>query len=430
MSVFKKSFLWAITEVFFILSIFVAVLFGIYGSDIQYNNHLSATELSIISGTFFIVFSLSQLFAGILIDKTSPRLFLGGSAIVSALGCVIFANTSAFEVLLLSRVLLGLGLGCAFLSVIYTIQSSFPEERFVLFVSISLCVANILVGTMGMVSGSFLSGHSYNFSFTILAILLFIVGILLMALFDKNVSKQQVTKSKQGEKSLFQMLKEIFTKRSFWFSVLFFIGLLSGILTFSDLFNVSYQMDTFGISHENAISLNGMIPIGMAVGAPLAGWLSSRYSNQLVAIGFSFIALLSIILILYVPFSEYYRLEISYIVNFIFGVGCGSTILAYEEIRLTVSSLSSRMLANSLILTIAHLFNGLILQPLIGFIVDHTTVAEDRFYVLFSANYMRWLYDDSINNLWHRYDGGLSLITFVLVISFISSIFFKSKKFS
>ncbi|MED7789420.1 MFS transporter [Francisella sp. 19X1-34] len=168
MSVFKKSFLWAITEVFFILSIFVAVLFGIYGSDIQYNNHLSATELSIISGTFFIVFSLSQLFAGILINKTSPRLFLGGSAIVSALGCIIFANTSVFEVLLLSRVLLGLGLGCAFLSVIYTIQSNFPEGRFVLFISISQCVANILVGTMGMVSGNFLSRHSYNSSFIIL----------------------------------------------------------------------------------------------------------------------------------------------------------------------------------------------------------------------------------------------------------------------
>ena len=114
--------------------------------------------------------------------------------------------------------------------------------------------------------------------------------------------------------------------------------------------------------------------------------------------------------------------------NFIFGVGCGSAILAFEEIRFTVSNLSNRMLANSLILTIAYLFNGLILQPLIGLIVDHTTVAGDRFYVLFSANYMRWLYDDSIDNLWHRYDGGLSLITFVLVISFMSSIFFKSKR--
>jgi hypothetical protein len=53
---------WITTEFFFTVSIFSAILFGTYASQIQTDNLLSTNQLAILSGIFFTVFAFSQLF--------------------------------------------------------------------------------------------------------------------------------------------------------------------------------------------------------------------------------------------------------------------------------------------------------------------------------------------------------------------------------
>lgn len=128
---------WAITELFFTMSVFSAVLFGTYALSIRLGNHLTDTNLSILSGVFFVVFALSQVCAGVLINKLSPKLLLSSSAFVSALGAFLFAHTTVFELLVVARIMLGLGLGCTFVGVLYVVQTNFSEHQFAFFSSLS-----------------------------------------------------------------------------------------------------------------------------------------------------------------------------------------------------------------------------------------------------------------------------------------------------
>ncbi|MBK2297039.1 MFS transporter [Francisella philomiragia] len=415
---------WAITELFFTMSVFSAVLFGTYALSIRLGNHLTDTNLSILSGVFFVVFALSQVCAGVLINKLSPKLLLSSSAFVSALGAFLFAHTTVFELLVVARIMLGLGLGCTFVGVLYVVQTNFSEHQFAFFSSLSQSIANIFAGMLALFAGKALSQYSYTYVFDILAVMFIICTIGLSILLPH---KTRTTSDSDPQEPVISRMWSILSKRNFWLASFYFTGLFGSILTFADLYNVTYEMKVFGVPHDMAIMMNGLVPIGVSTGGVIAGFLVSRYqNNRLTAICFSLITLIFLCLIMYIRWPDRrFGFEIAFLFNFLYGVGCGGAMLAFQEIQLLFKQFSIRPLANSLVLTFAYLFNGIVIQPLTGYIIGETRVVH---YFNQSSPYSRWLYDTGIHNEWHKFNSGLFIIVLIIVISFISSIFFTKKK--
>lgn len=73
---------------------------------------LSAGDLGLLAGGYFLGFAAMQLPLGSLLDRFGSRRVLMGFVLLAALGCVGFAVASNFAMLLLSRVLIGVGV-CA-----------------------------------------------------------------------------------------------------------------------------------------------------------------------------------------------------------------------------------------------------------------------------------------------------------------------------
>ena len=423
---------WLVTELFFTLSVFSAVLFGTYALSIKLQNGLSDVKLSILSGVFFIVFAISQLSSGILINKISPKILLVSSSLLAAIGAIIFSHTSNFEWLFLARVLLGVGLGCTFVGVLYIVQVSFTERQFPFFSSLSQSIANIAAGTMALLGGKILSQYSYKISFSILGILFILSAIGLAWVIPHTRNTQPKNKLTH---TFFSALQMVLKKRNFWLATLYFTGLFGAILTFADLFNVTYQIKVFNIPHDDAIMLNAMIPLGVATGGIIAGYLVTRLQkNQLIASIFSFLTLISMIFILYIHLPTQTPKFIWFIVDFTFGIGCGGAMLAFQELQLLFRDITLKPLANSLLLTIAYLISGFIIQPLTGYIISKTQVNQyfkyytSHYYYNQAEPYFRWIYDAHIHDTWHKFNNGLIVIIIMLIISFISSLFFTRKK--
>lgn len=224
--------------------------------------------------------------------------------------------------------------------------------------------------------------------------------------------------------AFFSSLKQILKKRNFWLACFYFTGLFGAILTFTDLFNVTYQATIFQVPRTTAIMLNGMTPLGVAAGGITAGLLVSKFQkNQLTASVFSFITLISMFVILYVRIPHEASYAPWFIIDFIFGFGCGGAMLAFQEIQILLKDAVLRPLANSIILTFAYLFNGLILQPLTGYIIGATEINHSAYYSQ-AELYFIWLYDNKIHDTWHKFNNGLTVVILMLVICFISSFFF------
>lgn len=411
---------WISTEFLFMISIMSSVLFGAYALPIQLTNNLGNTQLAILSGTFFAVFAFSQLYSGYLINKVSIKLLLGLSALLAAAGVFIFANTHSFSLLILSRVIIGLGLGCTFVGVLYIVEMEFSKQ-FAFFASLSQSIGNVSAGIIAIFGSSLISAYSYQSAYNLIGALLVLAAILIF-IFLPN--KAQLG-SEQSESSLFKNLKTILSNKRFIAATIYFAGIFATILAYADLFNVQYREVVFQMSAQKAIILNGMIPLGIAIGGVIAGSLSTKYKrNRLIAASFSLLLLASMIVTLYVRFPTNEAFVISSTFQLLFGIGCGGGMLAFQEVQVAFKDASLRSLGNSLVLTISYLFAGLVLQPGIGMIIGNNSYKLPK-----NSGVTPYTLLDQpiIQQAWHHYNLGLSVLVVVLAASFISSLFFTAK---
>lgn len=411
---------WISTEFLFMISIMSSVLFGAYALPIQLANNLGNTQLAILSGTFFAVFAFSQLYSGYLINKISTKLLLGVSAVFAASGVFIFANTHVFGLLIVARVIIGLGLGCTFVGVLYIVELEFSRQ-FAFFASLSQSIGNVAAGVIAIFGSSLISGYSYQAAYNLIGILLLVAaGFIFAFLPNKPQSNNE-----QSDNSLFKNLKTILFNKRFIAATIYFGGIFATILAYADLFNVKYREVIFQMPPQKAIILNGMIPLGIAIGGVIAGSLSSKYKrNRLIAATFSLILLLSMIVTLYVRFPTEQAYAISTFIQLLFGIGCGGGMLAFQEVQVAFKEANLRPLANSFILTISYLFAGLILQPGIGMIIGNNSYKLPKNAIITPNNLLD---QPIIQQAWHHYNLGLSILVVILAASFISSLFFTSK---
>ncbi|MDC0534283.1 MFS transporter [Francisellaceae bacterium] len=415
---------WLCTEFFFTVSIFSAILFGTYAAQVQSNNTLSTSQLTLLSGIFFSVFAFSQLISGFLINKISTKVLLGVSGLLAGISALIFAYATSFPLLIVSRLMMGLGLGCSFVGVLYIIQLGFKESQFAFFSSLSQSISNIAAGALAVFGGRVLSTFSYHSAFMVLGILLIVSAAMMMTALP---GKPILNKNDQDQIGFFTSLKFIFAKRNFWLATTYFSGIFATILTFADLFNVKYQVDVFNMPQYKAIMLNGLIPLGIAIGGVIAGFCSSKLQkNQLAASCFTALLSLSLSVLLLVDFPHGDQYLICLFFHLLFGIGCGGAMLAFQEIQYTINKPQMRPLANSLVLTIAYLFSGMILQPLVGFFIGN--VKSENFDYADATQQQIAAHESTFQAVWHQFDKGLFILVIIVIIGFICSLFFTKPK--
>ena len=107
---------------------------------------LSAAGLGLMTSVFFLSFTANQLPLGIMLDRFGPRRVQATQLLIAALGAVIFALGHSEAVLLIGRVLMGLGVSGGLMSSLKAITLWFPRERWPLMNG--LCLAFGAMGAM------------------------------------------------------------------------------------------------------------------------------------------------------------------------------------------------------------------------------------------------------------------------------------------
>ena len=414
----SKLVQWISTELFFIASVVSNVMFGVFGSEISKNMSLSPSMLGWLSGTFFITYSFVQFYSGRLFCIFPARIILFISALIAASGAFIFANSNSLVILFISRGLLGIGLASTFVGVLYIVQQNFTTKSFPIMSSLSQSTANCVAGIFGVVAGTI---HNYHVSFNILGISL-VSSALLTIIFIPM--KKIDSKTLKDQLSLTQSCKVLLKNPQVWFASFFFTGLFSAVLTFSDLFNVSFQVSVFHESFTSSTIINAMIPFGLTIGGLLAGYWAQKINNYLLpARILSFIAVITFTIIIFVRFNEAYAFYITCGISFLFGIGCSSSILAFQCVQHNVKEVNLRPLANSIVLTFATIFSGLVEQPVVG---DFISATELR--LIGTPHSSAWisLFNEHQHDVWYKFNSGLYFILCCIICSFIFSLLFRN----
>jgi predicted MFS family arabinose efflux permease len=110
---------------------------------------LSASDLGLLTGAYFLVFAAFQIPLGVLLDRFGPRRVLAGLLLFAAAGAFVFGLAEGVGTLALGRALLGFGVSGCFMGSIKAFTLWFPLSRLA---TLNGCI--LAIGALGAMSAT------------------------------------------------------------------------------------------------------------------------------------------------------------------------------------------------------------------------------------------------------------------------------------
>ncbi len=268
----RSIMIWGVGDIYFIVSVIIAILLGMLSPDVQKQLHLTQTQIGMLGSVFFLCYGIAQLVGGRLMDSCGPRLTLTVSALITSGGLFLFAKAESFTQLLIAQTLSGIGLSTSYIGAIFLASAWFPPARFALISGITQMSANLMavIAIVGIVfTGALLLGFQSIMS--CLAITVLGIALLLFLVVRGTPLAQQNTPSNK-KVTLWSDIHVLTSIPQFWVGTLYFSASFGVLMAFSNLWNVPNQI-SYGHSLQIASVMTAMLPLGGVFGATISGWL-------------------------------------------------------------------------------------------------------------------------------------------------------------
>lgn len=172
---------------------------------------LSAGDLGLLGGGYFLGFAAVQIPLGYLLDNKGPKKIVSYFLLIAVLGMISFSLSENFITLLISRILIGIGVGACLMGPLTAYRIWYQDE--------TQQRANswmLMVGAIGMLSSSlpvqfFLPIIGWRMVFITLA-LLTIFCIILIIFFIPNWNKANIQSNSNDNGSLKEIWNNSFFK--------------------------------------------------------------------------------------------------------------------------------------------------------------------------------------------------------------------------
>jgi len=343
---------------------YIQVVPSVIAPDLINQFGINLYHLGIISGFFFITYSAMQIPAGILFDCYSIKKVLSMSVLSCSLGLYLFASTQSYYILVVARLIMGLGSAFAFSATLLIAVNYFPKKYFSFLVGITQ-----LMACLGAFSGQeftsfFLETYRWDnitYAYAIVGTLLFLcVGFVVpnqVIASDIRQSLLEVTKS------LLLVLK----KPCNWLCAIYVFSLWAPMGVFASMWGNSYLQLKYSISSVESSMLLGFTWAGLGFGAPLVGYLCRNiYDKRCLLFILALIGIVSLSMILFVKLDS--KLVLSSALVFL-GFSSVGQLLTFEYIYANnlKNFIGTAVGFNNMFMVLS----SLTMQPLVGYLLSH-----------------------------------------------------------
>lgn len=329
--------------------------------------NVSSAMLSSLSASYFFAYAFAQIPVGLLIDRFGTHILLSLACLTISIASFLFAYTDQIILANYCRVFIGLGSAFAFVGCLKLAANWFPANKFGLIVGLTN-----LFGVLGAIIGGNPLAHAVDaFGWRNTMYCSAFLGLILTFLLYKIIRDGDYKKPPRliDNTKLITKLNAVIRNKQSWLIALFAGGMIAPIVTYSELWGVSYIMNTYDLNRPAAAHITTLTFIGIAIGGPLIGWLSDYYRKRTVfmAMGLSG-ALVSITLILFGPIMPLWFIAF---LHMTFGFFTSSMLLCFSlNSETTLPNIRATTLAftNSIIM-----LAGALLQTTSGYLLDYTS---------------------------------------------------------
>lgn len=248
----------------YIISQFYRSANAVIGPDLMRELHLTPDDLGILTGAFFITFSVSQLPCGIAIDRWGPRRTILVTMVIAFLGALWFAVGQGLAELTMARVVLGFGCAALLTGPMVLFSRWFPPDRFATYSGILIAVGNLGVIASTAPLAWFSQAYGWRAAFFGTAALT--VVLILIAWFTLKDQPESAAGKPVPRETLaetFDGIRQVIRNPSFRYLFVIIFNAYATFITLLGLWSGPYLHDVHGLD----TSARGKVLIFMAVGA-------------------------------------------------------------------------------------------------------------------------------------------------------------------
>lgn len=265
---------WLTGALFFFYAWVVRVAPSVMIEELMRDFAVGAAAIGNLSAFYFYGYAGMQIPIGMMMDRFGPRHLMTAAAGVCALGCILFAMSTAFWGVAAGRFLIGASAAFSLVGAMAVAGQWFPARRFALLSGLAMM--------MGMAGGVFgqaplrLVVERYDWR---TAMMITAVGGLLIAV-AAWTSVRDRHRGSGGVGQVFGGLGHVLRNPQTWLIAVAGLGTTGPLLGFAGLWGVPYLEATHGIDRTAAAAVTSTLFIGWGVGAPLFGWFSDRIGRR------------------------------------------------------------------------------------------------------------------------------------------------------
>jgi MFS family permease len=336
-------------------------------ANLMQHFHLTAAGLGNLASFYFYSYLIVQFFAGPILDRFSPRIVSTIAILIMSASAFGFAHANTLDQALLYRAITGIGAAIATVSYLKLASAWFDDHQYSL-------VAGLLATAVSL--GAIIGEAPIAYSVTSIGwqhtlVLCAIIGIIIAAAYFivvRNKPDVEIATTIQPERITIADFKKVITNPKTW-AITLYAGLAwAPIAVLGGLWGNPFLMATYNISNAAAASLMSLAFLGLAFGAPLFGYIATRFNIYCNAMLLGLIiTLITLLIIIYNPI---HNKTVVAIALFLFGMGTGAFMLSFSLGRIWFGTV--------LIASVSALINtgsdliGAITEPIVGKLLDNS----------------------------------------------------------
>lgn len=366
-----------LAALFYCYEFILRIIPGILHTELSLRfGHISAAMFGQIAALYYFAYSPMQLPVGMLIDRFGPRRLLTIACACCALGSYLFGYSPSLWLVATGRFLVGFGSSFGFVGVLTLATMWLPSHLFSLFAG--------LMTTLGMLGNIYAEMKITDMTQTlgitsVLSSTVYLGAILTLVIsFCVRDNQTYLKEHKTQLKPFFKEVLIVIKSLKVWVIGIIGACLYTSLSVFGELWGQTYLEHAHHLSKFQSAETMSMLFLGWAIGAPLSGFLSDKFTNRIVPLLIGAIGgFISISTVLYVDSLSFLSIKILILA---YGLFTSSEIIIFamaKEMSGVKISGTVFAVANMIVTLI-----GAVFQPLVGWILDifgHRTWVGDHY---------------------------------------------------
>lgn len=354
----------SLATLYYVYEFYLRVMPSAMTNELMRDFNMTARGLGVITALFYYGYVPMQVPVGLLFDRLGPKVLLTGATLICAIATLVFGLTDSTILAGLARLFIGFASAFAFVGTLVLVSRWFAPRYFAFIIGLVQ-----FMGCVGAIGGeapiavivSHIGWRPTMFGSAAVGILL---AVLLWTQIQSHPEKDP---SLRDDHEVMASLMKVIKNPQMWAIGIYAFTCWAPITIFAALWGVPFLKLLYQGTTADAATAMAWVWIGIGIGSPLFGWWSNKINNRNVTLATgSLIALITSLLILYVPHISW---PVMYVILFFFGVSASGQVVSFGVVQdITPPDVAGTAVGFNNMAVVA---SGILLQPLIGFILHY-----------------------------------------------------------